>query len=164
MHHAVAKNFDWQMIVSSPLRRCLDFSKTYSEEKALPLRVVDDFQEIYFGDWEGKTAEEIDIETLKRFYQPPFDYAPPHGESVLDFQRRVVSAWQSLLKSQPGKNILLVTHAGVIRILFSFLLKIPIEKSFAIEVDYASLTRFTCYHADNDDDFVKFNFHRPLFF
>jgi alpha-ribazole phosphatase len=162
MHEAVAKNFDWQVIVSSPLRRCVDFASLYSEQNALPRVVVDGFQEIDFGDWEGKTADQLHAEELMRFYQPPFHYAPPNGESVAAFQQRIENAWQSLLQNQRGKKILLITHAGVIRMLFSFLLKIPLEKSFAVEVSHASLTRFTCFHGA-DAEFVQFNFHRPLF-
>jgi broad specificity phosphatase PhoE len=35
--------------------------------------------------------------------------------SITHFQERTIKAWQSLYASHPGKHLLLITHAGVIR-------------------------------------------------
>jgi alpha-ribazole phosphatase len=151
----------WTQVVSSPLCRCLDFAKEISQLHALPLQIEARFQEIDFGDWEGKTAAEIDCHALQRFYQNPLQNPPPHGENLLDFQQRIAQAWQDLLKTSRGETILLITHAGVIRTLFCQLLNVPLERCFAIDVSHASLSRFRHYH-DEAGDFVQLNFHNRL--
>lgn len=161
MRKAVAGRDDWQLIVSSPLCRCLDFSKELSLEKQLPLMVEAGFQEIHFGDWEGKTAEQIDSEALRRFYEQPLNYPPAKSESLLAFQNRIEASWQKVLKNQQGKSILIITHAGVIRTLFCLLLKIPLEHSFAVQVDHACFTRFSCFHSDSGD-FIQLNAHNLM--
>lgn len=161
MRNVVTRRDDWQVIISSPLRRCLDFSKQISQQKHLPLIVETGFQELDFGDWEGKTAAQIEQkqpDVLKKFYQDPLNYPPPNAENLIDFQQRIETAWQRVLKNQQGKSVLIVTHAGVIRTLFCLLLKIPLAQSFAIAVDHASFSRFHCFHDDNGD-FIQLNFH-----
>jgi broad specificity phosphatase PhoE len=161
MHNAAAKFEDWQVIISSPLCRCLDFATELSQQKKIPLMIEKGFQEIDFGDWEGKTAEQIEPQALTRFYQSPFDYAPPQGESLLVFQKRVNAAWQQLLNHQQGKSVLVICHAGVIRVLFCLLLQLPLETCFAIQVDHAGLTRFSCFHSENSV-FTQLNFHNRI--
>lgn len=161
MRKAVAGRDDWQLIVSSPLCRCLDFAKELSQEKKLPLIVEAGFQEIHFGDWEGKNAEQINPDALSRFYEQPLNYQPPNGESLSEFQNRIAKAWQQVLQHQQGQSILIITHAGVMRILCCLVLQIPLEKSFALQVDHASFTRFSCFHSDSGD-FTRLEFHNRL--
>jgi broad specificity phosphatase PhoE len=154
----------WDLIVSSPLRRCLSFAKDLSLQRQLPLILEPSFQEINFGDWEGKTAVQIETQQLgclSCFYQDPINNAPPNSEPILDFQQRVLKGWEQLLQVQQGRKILIITHGGVIRALFSLLLNIPIKNSFSIQVSHGSLTRFQCFHGD--PDFVQLQFHLTEF-
>ncbi len=158
-------NYDhWTRIVSSPLCRCLAFSKEISQLKNLPLHIDSRLQEIHFGEWEGKTAAEIERNepaAFARFYQDPLHNAPPQGETMIALAQRVSAAWQDLLTSARGETILLVTHAGVIRLLFCQLLHIPLQNTFALDVAHAGLSRFQCYH-DETGDFVQLMFHNRL--
>ena len=161
MRTAVAGRDDWQLIISSPLCRCLNFGKELGRQKQLSLITETGFQELHFGDWEGKTAEQIEPDALRRFYEDPVNYPPPNGESLPVLEQRLEVAWQRILQNQAGKSILIVTHAGVIRTLLCLLLKVPLEKSFTIQVDHASFTRFSCFHAE-DGDFIQLNYHNRL--
>jgi alpha-ribazole phosphatase/probable phosphoglycerate mutase len=150
---------DWGIIISSPLQRCLDFAEELSQKRHLPLAIEKGFQEINFGDWEAKTATEIEINSpnaLTQFYQDPIQYPPPNSESLNDFQQRVLQSWQHTLQVYQGHTILIVTHSGVIRSLFSLLLNIPTRNSFSIKINPASLTRFQCYHGK--EDFIELHF------
>jgi len=154
----------WDLIVSSPLQRCLRFAKDLILQRQLPLIIEPSFQEINFGDWEGKTATQIETQQLgdlAAFYQDPIKNPPPNSEPILDFQQRVLKGWQQLLQRQQGKKILIITHGGVIRALFSLLLNIPIKNSFAIQVSHGGLTRFQCFHGD--PDFIQLQFHLTAF-
>ena len=154
----------WDMIISSPLQRCFSFAQDLSQQRQLPLIIDAGFQEINFGDWEGKTATQIEIQQLgdlAAFYQDPIKNPPPNSEPILDFQQRVLKSWQHLLQAQQGKQLLIITHGGVIRVLFSLLLKIPVKNSFAIQVSHGGLTRFQCFHGD--PDFIQLQFHLTEF-
>jgi broad specificity phosphatase PhoE len=154
----------WDMIVSSPLQRCSEFGKYLSQQRQLPFMIEAGFQEINFGDWEGKTALQIETQQLgclAAFYQDPIKNPPPNSELILDFQQRVLKSWQQLLQTQQGKHLLIITHGGVIRALFSLLLNIPLKNSFAIQVSHGGLTRFQCFHGN--PDFVQLQFHLTEF-
>ena len=79
MRAAVGDVCPWQAVISSPLLRCRDFAKELSVRHQLPLQLDARLQEIGFGVWEGKTAEEIrlpDPEILQRFMLDPSIIAP----------------------------------------------------------------------------------------
>jgi len=148
----------WDQIITSPLHRCLDFAQQINRKTGIPFSTDSNWQEIDFGDWEGKVAEQIDADALIRFYQDPVNNTPENGESYTDFLSRINQSWENLIKTHSGKHILVITHAGVIRSLFPLLLGLPVEKIFNLQVDHASLTLFQCFH-DSPDDFVKLIFH-----
>ena len=161
MNAAVADQ-SWDQIITSPLHRCLDFAQQINSKHGIPISTDSNWQEIYFGDWEGKTAEQINADTLIRFYQDPVNNTPENGESFTGFLSRIEQSWESLIKTHSGKHILVITHAGVIRSLFSLLLGLPVENIFNLQVDHASLTRYQCIH-DNPDNYVKLIFHNLTF-
>jgi len=156
--NATVANRSWDQIISSPLHRCLDFAQQINRKTSIPLSIDSNWQEINFGDREGKTAEQIKPDALMLFYQSPIDNTPENGESYTDFLSRINQSWESLIKIHSGKHTLVITHGGVIRSLFSLLLGLPVERMFNLQVDHASLTRFQCFH-DSPDNFVKLLFH-----
>lgn len=154
----------WQGVVSSPLRRCQSFASAWAQEQHTDLIVLPAWREIGFGDWEGRSADDISFaqsEELKNYYADPMSYTPPNAESYADFCLRIQQAWESLLNDYCGKKLLVVTHGGVIRALFSILLGMQPRQSFQIEVPHACLSRFSCFD-DPAGRFVQLNFHRPV--
>ncbi len=157
MRHAVSQR-TWDQIISSPLHRCNDFAQHLHKQTAFPIQTEANWREIHFGDWEGKTAEQINSDELMLFYKNPVKHSPINGENFSAFLTRINLAWDNLLSTHQGKHILVITHAGVIRCLFSILLNLPIEKIFNLQIDHASLTRFQYFH-DHPHSFVKLAFH-----
>lgn len=154
-------NRTWDIVVTSPLRRCCDFAKALASEHSLPLKIDNDWTEIHFGDWEGLNAEQIEKDypnALKRFYQDPLSFTPPGAEPYAVFAARIQKGWERLLTEFANQHILLVTHAGPIRALFSQLLAVPIPQNQHIELGHACLTRFSCFQ-DGENRFIQLNFH-----
>jgi len=145
----------WDHILSSPRQRCLNFAHACSVQKQIPLSIDDAWQEINFGDWEGKTAEQIDPEALSCFYQNPLSYTPNNAEPYLDFKNRINKAWNEMIQHHAGQHVLIITHAGVIRSLFNLHLNLPLEKIFNLRVEYASYTRFQCISQVGEADFIQ---------
>jgi alpha-ribazole phosphatase/probable phosphoglycerate mutase len=161
MKQAVSQLESLHAIVSSPLSRCLSFASTFAASQKTPLEINDRFAEIKFGDWEQKTADEIELTdpgALLRFYQDPTFKPPGDSECQNDFLQRIIPAWQMLLSNYAGQNVLLITHAGVIRMLFSHILNIPIQQTFNIQIEHACLSGFNCFHSDTEK-FIQLAYH-----
>lgn len=131
-------------IISSPLRRCADFAHVLSQRYAIPCELERRLMEMHFGTWEGKSAAELmasDARQLANFWQNPAVHTPPGGEPLAVFGRRVLSAWQDILASHAGKNLLIITHGGVIRSLLCHVLQRPVKDLLAFEVEHACRLR-----------------------
>jgi alpha-ribazole phosphatase/probable phosphoglycerate mutase len=153
----------WDVVVSSPLRRCRSFAAAWCEQQQLDLMIEPAWSEIDFGAWEGQSAEQISSrwpDGLAAFYKDPVTFTPPGAESYQQFAARVRQGWDNLLAAHAGRRILVITHAGVIRALFAEAFNLPVTQSFHIDLPHACLTRFTSFDDDNGR-FVQLNFHKP---
>lgn len=144
MHAAVGDAAPWDRIVSSPLLRCRAFAETLAARHGLPLALEARLQEGGFGEWEGRTAAEIEAATpgaVARFKTDPFGARPAGAEPLETFHARVAAALEELVERHAGEHVLLVGHAGVIRMAFAWALNVPLGHAYRIEVANASLTR-----------------------
>ncbi len=84
---------------------------------------VPGFDEIDFGDWEGKTADELkDDETFQQWLNHSADVTPPNGESVGVMYERVCKTFGMIADGmiRSGcQSAVVVTHGGVISYLLS---------------------------------------------
>jgi len=113
----------WDVIISSPLQRCQNFAAALAEQLELPLLLKAEIKEMYFGDWEGvstQTIYENGPELLANFWQFPTQYHAPNGESLHQFQQRVLHGFNEIYVQMQQHNwnkALIVTHGGVIKLL-----------------------------------------------
>lgn len=141
----------WDRIISSPLQRCADFAHKLGEQHALPVSLEPRFKEMHFGDWEGRSAVELmatDEQALTQFWNDPLQFTPPAAEPLRDFERRVLSAWDELLRNYQSEKILLVTHGGVIRVLLCHVQQRPIQQLLSIEVKHAAFIPLRIAHTE----------------
>ena len=144
MRSAVADHHPWDAIVCSSLSRCRDFAEELAARHALPVNADARFMEIGFGDWEGRTAAELienDPQALYRFWSDPVNNTPPNAETLADFETRVLNGWNEVVKNNHGQRVLLVGHAGVIRMIVSHVLDMPLDRMFRLQVALAGLSR-----------------------
>lgn len=153
MRDAVGDHHPWQRIYTSPLTRCSEFALELAQRHDLPLHTDDRFKEIGFGTWEGKTAAEIkagDPDILHHFWRNPLEQRPQGAEPMQEFVDRVSAAWQDLLSQHVGEHLLIVCHAGVIRASLLYLLGIPMNHVFRIQVSNAGITRIELDKFDSE--------------
>lgn len=134
----------WQRIVSSPLIRCRAFAEELAGQTGLPLSFDARLKEVGFGVWEGKTADELkagDPDAIFNFKRDPVANRPEGAEPLSDFFERVGAAYDDLLARHAGDHILVVAHAGVIRMLISRVLGLAPERAYRIQVGSAALAR-----------------------
>lgn len=134
----------YHQVICSPLKRCLDFARHYSKQQHLPLCIHSDLAELRFGLWETKSSELLYKENpiaLSKFWHNPFEYTIPEGENMHDFHQRIIAAFTTIVSENMGKNILAVTHAGVISMLLYSLNTAKDKTLFDHQIPHASLTR-----------------------
>lgn len=139
----VTKDEKWDVIITSPLSRCYDFAKTLSDETGVELVLANDFQEFDFGIWENQDMTKVfkeDFDRVKGMWSDPMNFSSPEGESLLNFEARVLKAWFGCL-SRPEQKQLVVCHGGVIRILLKEVLGLPFPNINRLDVPYACRSR-----------------------
>ncbi|MEJ2590029.1 MAG: histidine phosphatase family protein [Candidatus Thiodiazotropha sp.] len=144
MWHAVSAEQPWQVIISSPLRRCSEFARQLSNKLTLPLYLDERLKEVGFGTWEGKTASQIrqeDAAILSRFYHDPVNNRPDGAEPLTTFNQRIAQALEEATAAHRGKHVLIIAHAGVIRGLITQTLRAPSDSMYRLSITTASLSR-----------------------
>ncbi len=148
MRAAVEKHrVAWTLVVSSPLSRCLEFAMELNQKYNLPLRIEDRFMEMAFGFWEGKTKAQIGPEALAQFYDNPVEHSPSGGENVADFYQRIIKAWDELINRFAGGQILIITHAGVIRGLLAHIEGLKFREMVRLSIPFAGFARIEVNHS-----------------
>ena len=102
------------LVFSSPMLRARESAGIlFPEQKPV---VVDDFREIDFGIFEGKTAEELwTTEAYQAWLATGGKGGFPQGETPESFKARCVRAFLQTAQSVPeGKTAAFVVHGGVI--------------------------------------------------
>lgn len=145
MRAATAGERPWTAIVSSPLIRCRAYAEELAGQTGLPLAFDERLKEVGFGVWEGRTPDElkaIDPEAVFRFKLDPVAHRPQGAEALAVFYERVSAAYADLLDRHAGGHVLVVAHAGVIRMVMCRVLGMPPEHGYRIQVASAGLARF----------------------
>ena len=87
----LAENYSYpktQVVFTSPLKRCTETCQILYPDLS-PLSIAN-LRECNFGEWEGKTADELKNEPeFEKWLGGDNEVAPPHGESNADFIRRI---------------------------------------------------------------------------
>lgn len=126
-------------VACSPMRRCQAFAAAVADELDIPLAGLPGFAEMRFGAWEGLTREEAAAAhpgAYSAFLARADTASAPGGESLADFRRRVLAAWQDWATTLDGHG-LLVTHAGVMRVLLGHLLDLPGDVGYRVALPEA---------------------------
>ena len=105
-------------IYSSDLQRAHNTALPVSELTGIPINDVKELREICAGVWEGRLANEIEIEYAEEFKTWRKDYSNarlPGGESVQEVYERVVPFVKMIAKENDGLTLLFASHASPIR-------------------------------------------------
>ena len=140
----------WDVIIASPLSRCWSFAQSLADELKIELLQADGFREFDFGVWENQPMDQVfanDFERIKGLWDDPMHFASPEGESVLNFEARVLKDWFGCLSRQDERQ-LIICHGGVIRMLLKEILGLPYTNINRIDVPFASMTQIGVNHGE----------------
>ncbi len=139
-------------IYATGLMRTEKGARIIGQYHNIPIISEPDMKEIFFGDWEGMSLEEIEKvypgELDKRFADIAGYRPPGNGENMEDVSKRILKCLKGIIKKHTGKKILIVAHGGVNRTILCDALEMDINKLFNIQQDYGCLNILD-YYPDN---------------
>lgn len=116
---------------SSPLGRCLRLAEQLHPQPRIDARLA----EMNFGEWEGRRWDDIPRAELDAWAADIAGYAPPGGESPAAVQQRALDFVAGLAVPEA----VIVTHAGVIRMLLAHWQGLPASELANLNVPFAGL-------------------------
>jgi probable phosphoglycerate mutase len=125
------REFPWKAVFSSPLHRTVATAKSLCDRLGIDIQLRDGLKEIAYGQWEGKTPEEVNREfhdDYVRWLADPGWSAPTGGEKGVDIARRSSQVLEEIEQTCSTGNVLVVSHKATIRIMLCELLGIDIGR------------------------------------
>lgn len=136
---------------SSPALRCIQTVTTLSQTLGIStkLHVYERLNEMNYGDFEGKSSQEIKIhypQEYRKWMEHPSLIHFPGGESFAEVQKRGVSCLKEIISTEI-ENIFLVTHVDIIKMIVCSILDIPIDSKRMFKIDNGSIS---CLETTNE--------------
>lgn len=128
-------------IVTSPLRRAAESAEILADRLGLPTTEEDRLVEVRFGDWQGKTYDEVGADPrYQAFACDPVTSPTPGGETVAAVQSRGLEGLRDLA---PTETVVFVTHGDLIRTILCHFLAVPLAGYRRFRVDNCGLSAVT---------------------
>ncbi len=135
-------------IVASPLVRAQETARAISRRLGVAVTTDDRFAEVHFGEWEGRTAAEVDAAWPGRLqaWHTTGTTTAPGGESYADVGARVRHGLQDLLETllpgagPAGRTVVVVGHAVQVRAAIGTAVGAPPAQWSRIRVPPASVS------------------------
>ena len=151
------KKFD--AIYASPMKRVQQTLAPVLKNSTLAPAILPGLREVDFGDWTGFNWEEV----RKKFGVHPYDWldeielgAVPNGETGVQFRARVEPCLFEVIRRHPGGTAAIFCHGGVIRMMLAILLELPLPKTNAFEIEYASVTQVALHPHLNEIELLNY--------
>lgn len=126
----ILANYKVDAVYTSDLQRASNTVKKVADSLNLPLQKTTAFREIFAGEWETLSFDEIAVKF-------PDKYAIwitntglarcPGGENMFELQERAFNKMLEIAKTHEGQTVVIGTHAGVIRALQCAVEKVTLE-------------------------------------
>lgn len=128
-----------RVLMTSPLTRCAALATEIANDFGCALSHDDRLKEMNFGVWETQRWDAIDRALLDD-WAANFEHARAHGgESVAQFVARVRAWLDAFAQTRELSPAYVVTHAGVMRVIASVLLRLPLESCLRWSLDMAGI-------------------------
>ncbi|WP_237162636.1 histidine phosphatase family protein [Shewanella halifaxensis] len=152
---------EFDLIISSPLKRCRTFAQQLADERRCRLLLDDTWLELDFGLWDGKPIAKLWQQhssapkqpSYSQFWHAPFLHTPPNGESSESLLKRIVTGIADLSRAYQGQHLLIISHSGVMRMLLSWLLnsqQIGNAHLSRVQLNHAATLHFNTYLDEAD--------------
>lgn len=134
----------WDAVYTSPMKRCASFAQVLCSRNRLPLTEDARLREVGFGSWEGHSPKDLiraDPKAFYRFFDDAIAARPKDAEPLDGFYTRICEAITDIVQAHPDTHLLLVVHAGVMRMAMAQCLGIPLQTIYRIRIKNAGFLR-----------------------
>lgn len=118
------RNID--IILTSPLKRAVETGRIVAKHCRIPMKVEARLIEQNYGIYEGIDRKNADFLGNKK----NFAYRYPGGESMMQVAYRIYGLLDDIKKEYEGKNVLIISHGGVCRIIHTYFHDMTNEEFF----------------------------------
>lgn len=131
-------------LYSSDLLRARQTAQPLAERQRMEILLEAGLRERHYGIFETLTYAEVKVkypEDYARFdaREPGYDFRT--GESLQDFSRRCIDAFERIAGRHPGQSVLVFTHGGVLDKLYRYVNGLPIDTPRDFGIPNAGLNR-----------------------
>lgn len=143
------QDLPWQAIFASPLTRAIATATPLAKKLGMGIQQRDGLKEIAYGNWEGKTPEQVNLEYHDEYVEwlaDPGWNSPTGGEKGIDIARRSSEVLEEIEQNYPSGNVLVVSHKATIRIMLCSLLGIDVGRyrdRISMPVASVTIVKFT---------------------
>jgi len=130
---------DISQVYSSTLARSAKTAEIVAEKLNLPVTRISQLRELDYGDWEGvpqKIVAEKYGEVYTEWHQRPLETRVPGGESIAMLIDRIQPVFQAIAESCRNRNVVIVGHKCVNRVLLC--LALDIDPTFYRQIGQAN--------------------------
>lgn len=126
------------VIISSPLKRAVETSRIVSDMYNIPIKIDVRLIEQNYGVYEGVDRKDEAFLNNKR----NFAYKYPNGESMMQVAYRVYGLIDEIRNKYKDKNVLLISHGGVCRIINTYFRDMTNEEFFNYTLQNGELEEY----------------------
>ncbi|MFM1974831.1 MAG: hypothetical protein RL524_818, partial [Actinomycetota bacterium] len=139
-----------EVLVASPLQRTRQTAEAIARVTGLEIVLDKDWYELSFGDWDGKSIEEVKRESPDNYqaWLNSSSYRPGGGESYDEAAIRIDLALDKLVAQYPGKRVVVVTHNGVIKSAANLAIGGPNDGVFHMDASPCSISSISIWPSD----------------
>ena len=159
------QDIPFQKIYSSPMIRARETIAPLARRLNHCPIIMEDLREIDFGSWTGLHWDEV----YSKYRLSAFDWLHhletgtiPQAEPIPVFRRRIEACLAEIFNNCKGQTVGMLSHGGVIRMILSILLDIPLHKKAGFEIHYASVSIAEIFPHKNVVQLLNFTPWRDL--
>ena len=136
-------------IYASDLTRAVMGARQIARYHDVPVHLLPELREAYFGEWEGLILSEIEDRFPRELEHRRADIvnfkSPGGGESVRDLSDRVLPRYHHILEEREGEDVAIVAHGAVNRVILCDAMGLDFQCIFNIQQDYGCLNIIDYY-------------------
>ena len=155
----------FKVIYSSPYRRALETAEIIAKkQKKISVIPTPEVREVGYGDWVEMTFEEIEEKYpkyFKHYREKPSTVEIPGGEKGMEIFSRVKFFLESLRQKHDGENVLVVSHADVIKAMVVVFLNLPLDSLQRVACDNGCIAALQ-YGTNLGDRLTALNYFAPI--
>lgn len=144
-----------QHIVCSDLLRAQQTAAPMAQQLGLAVQTTLSLREQHFGVFEGLRADDIRAEHPQAWADWLLfsaDRGTPGGESTREFHTRVLAALSTLAQEHGGQTVLVVTHGGVLDMVWRTARALALDGPRQSEIPNAGINRIRIADAGRPED------------